>query len=213
MVLIILSPFLGFLFIESKMFKGDYDSEFWSNYGNFISGLFGPIVAVVGTIVSYLIHVSNREKQEMQQRPLLYISHGDFDHHLEIRIGNKGIGALIITDYQIKRVNEDTDEVISKFGGIYDVIKDIQGPYKNYSHSQENEVLAPGEEKNIFKLSTDKGKAVEKEFISARDKVRKVFKDIVIEVTYKDIYGKKMEVYKKSLKWFGRHFESPQVSH
>ena len=203
LVLVFVAPYISYILIH----QGEESGTFWGDYGKFVSGVLGPIVAIVGTLISYVIHRNNQEqnivnikRQEMLQRPLLFIDYWDGTNSLEINLRNKGIGPLIISGYKL--VSQEDGEI--KHEGIFQAIKGIGGTFDNYTGNQTNLVLSPDERRNLFKLS--KRENTNPDFEEQKEAVRRIFKDLKIVINYKDIYGQEMEPYQKSLSWFGRNY-------
>jgi hypothetical protein len=146
---------------------------------------------------------TNIKRQEMAQRPLLFVSYDDYENLIKLNLTNKGIGPAIIIDYKL--INSKTNEVYS---GVYQALNKIEGDniYTNYTGNQNKLVLSPGEVRNLFKLDQKKYSG-KKSYIELRKDVRKLFKDLEFEIRYKDVYESEMPIHRKSLEWFGRHFK------
>ena len=62
--------------------------------------------------------------------------------------------------------------------------------------------IPPGEQLGVHQLS---GNSEDRLFGEARDACRRALAETTVVLTYKDIYGRRMPVVTKSLRWFGRH--------
>jgi hypothetical protein len=180
------------------------NTEAWAHFGGYLNGVLTPIIAIVGLMITITIafyteqnNKLNIQKQEMQERPLVYITYGDYELNLELNIVNKGLGPLIVKDfYIINKINKD------KKSSIFDWITDVPGHYDNYTNNQNGLVLSPNEKLNLFKLS-DK----QEDFEERKLEIRKLFKDLRIVIIYSDVYDKNMPEYSRDLEWFGRNLD------
>lgn len=204
--LLILAPIIIYV---SNFRTGQFstNNQDWGNFGNYINGTLSPVIALLGTALTLLIwfisHEHNKtiiEKQEMEKRPLANIGYSDFEEKLEINLWNKGLGPLIVTKFSV--INR-TNGIVKD--SIYDWISDLGITLSNYSGNQDNLVLREGTKINLLRLEQAKN---DNEFSERRDSLRRVLKDLDIQIEYDDIYNKKMKTYRRSLKWFGRHFEN-----
>ena len=186
-----------------------FNNQDWGNFGDYLNGTLSPVIALIGVTLSFLIwlisHEHNKtiiEKQEMEKRPLANIGYKDFEKKLEINLWNKGLGPLIVTKFSVRDTSTNTVK-----DSIFDCIKTLGKPLNNYSGNQDNLVLRAGSKINLLLLEQGEEDEAD-EFSKQRDMLRKILSKLEIEIDYNDIYDNKMKTYKRSLKWFGRHFDN-----
>lgn len=210
---LIMAPILVFAW---NFWNSDFsmDSKDWANFGSFMNGVLAPIMALIGVYITIRINeISQKrnettiEKEEMAQRPLLYIYCGDYENHLRIAMQNKGLGVLMIKSYKIVQSIDPTKNVSS----FYELVKEYDAKLENYTGNMNSEIIKAGEEKELFKAINPwkddtklEYKKDQEEFKKMKNQIRKKFKDYTIKVKYTDIYGKKEFNYEKDLGWYGR---------
>lgn len=179
-----------------KLFSDNYSnrSSDWGDFGNFINGVTVPLITIVGLLLSYFVYIAssrNIERQIMSQKPLLYLSYEDYKNHITIRIVNKGIGVLIVTNYYL--LHDESGEITK---GFYQLLTDISNKNIKATSNEKGLILSPGEERIL--LDVDKAKEECLSFI------REKCKHLIVFVEYKDIYNNHLPKYSKSLEWLGR---------
>ena len=179
----------------------------WANFGTYLNGVLVPLIMLIGLLISYVISKNNERtnevsilRQEMRERPLLFITYKDFNESVSIIMINKGIGTLIVKEYYF--IEKATNE---KYPGIYEVMEKPEYEFGYFTSSQKDLILMPGESREIFHMEYDK-KDDKNDYEQRVERVRYRLKDFSINVLYTDLYGNKMPAYSKDLKMFGRHF-------
>lgn len=211
-IIIILIP----LFIYSLKFKDQtfsFNNQDWSHFGSYMNGVLAPIIALTGALITIVLNALSQarnralsEREEMSQRPLMHVYSGDYENRIKISMLNKGLGALIITKYEI--INTVTNE---KHGSFFDLVKQYDDKLENYTGDMTDQVLSPEEEKELF-LSENPWKDETKtsfkkdhdEYKQFAEELRNIFKDLKIVINYKNIYNTEMDTYELDLKWYGR---------
>lgn len=205
LLIVVLIPYAIYFF----NFRGEIlskDTSIWGDFGAYINGTIMPIIAIVGFIISYTIskyseeqNQNNIKRQEMLQRPLLYISCFDSNDRVSIKLTNKGIGPALLQDYKI--IDIDMEE---NYDSIYKVLKDLGSQtYSTYTGNLKNLILSPNETVNLFILDKEKYKSKTK-FEDLCIDVKDCFRYLRFEINYKDVYLNDMPLYERSLEWFGR---------
>jgi hypothetical protein len=168
------------------------DSKTLTNLDKVMGSILTPLVALVGISVSISINNNaqkNIARQEMLQKPLVYLRCLDYDDKIELNLQNKGLGPLIIKSYKIINFSEKKEYV-----GIFECLHGINGAYDNFTGNQDGLVLSANEQKNLFKL-----KKSNENFTHLRKEVRNRFSKLGFEIEYTDIYNNRnTNLYKKA---------------
>jgi hypothetical protein len=164
------------------------------------------MVALMALCVSFLsilltiwsLHLS-RQHNFKSLTPIASIACSDYENKLAVKIINTGIGPLIISTFRATRGNETEDDLVSLMPALPKGML-----WDTFFHDPDGACISPGEGLIILQLS---GNSKDIGFGNARDACRKALAETTVDLTFKDIYGRQMSPVKKSLGWFGRHFE------
>lgn len=201
----LISPYVLYYFNFRNVTLSESSND-WANFGSYISGVLSPTIMFIGLLISYVFSKNNERtnktailRQEMKEKPLLFISYNDFDTSVKISMTNKGIGTLIISDYYFE--NNVTKE---KFPGIFEVFDKPKTEFGYFTSNQKDLILMSGESREVFLIKFEKQEErIEYEEIISE--VRLKLKDYTLFVRYTDLYGNIMPVCEKNLKMLGRH--------
>jgi len=204
-VLVIL-PLLGY-YLNFKNTELSKDTELWGNFGDFLNGIYTPLIALVGIIVTFYLGIisdkrneSNLKIEQQKHRPILHIAYWDSEDYLKVSIHNKGNGPLIINTCKFINVENNVVEY-----RIYDCIPDLEKySYQNYTGIISNVVLKADEEFELFLYEV---KDEDNYTILNKTKIRKSLSKYKIVIKYEDVYENVMPLAERNLAWFGRHFE------
>lgn len=182
--------------------------EAWAYFGDFLNGIYTPLIALAGIIVTYYLGIisdrrndSNLKIEQQKHRPILHIAYWDAENSIKISIHNKGNGPLVISDCKFIDINQCN---IIKHR-IYDCIPDLVGDsYDNYTGNIMGIVLKADEEFELFSYERD---IEDVGTIHNKSEIRKQLSRYKIAIKYMDVYENVMPVAERSLIWFGRHFE------
>lgn len=181
------------------------NTQDWGTFGDYLNGFFTPLIALVGVIVTFKLGIisdtrneTNIKIEKLKHRPLLNISYYDGEDNLTISIKNKGNGPLIIKDYKLISLIDNTE--ISRLFDCLPTLKN-EDCYSNYTGNINNVVLKSDEEFELFSYTSR-----DKEFDCEENKaaIRKSLKDYKISIKYNDVYNEEMPLAQRSLEWFGR---------
>jgi len=160
-----------------------------------LMALFVSFLSILLTIVSLYL---SRQHNYKSLTPIASIPFSDYENQVAVKIKNTGVGPLIIGTFRATRGKRTEDDLISLMpelpqGMLWDTFfDDLDGA-----------CIPPGEQLGVLQLS---GNSEDRRFGEARDACRRALAEITVVLTYKDIYGRRMPVVTKSLRWFGRHF-------
>lgn len=192
-------------------FQLSSDTETWGQFGDYLNGTFMPIIALTGVIVTLFLGIisenrnnTNLKIEQQKQRPLLHIGYFDGESKILILIKNKGSGPLIITNYFLLNITDNT-----KVDSIFEVLPPLDISYNNFSPNLSNYVLSADEEMELLSIELTEEDFNDEEIInifeSGREQIRSVISKFKIIVEYNDVFGNKMPKYERSLEWFGRY--------
>lgn len=182
------------------------NNQDWGSFGDYLNGFFTPLVALVGVIVTFKLGIisdkrneTNIEIEKLKHRPLLNISYYDGEDELKISIENKGNGPLIIKDYKLVNITDN-----SEVSRLFDCLPELENDdcYSNYTSNINNVVLKSDEEFELFSYSS-----IDKDFDCENNKtfIRNSLKNFKISIKYNDVYNDEMPIAERSLEWFGRN--------
>jgi len=203
--IIILAPVITYL-IGFWGHSFSNKNQDWANFGNYINGVLGPIIALTGALITlalgFLTTERNRtliERETMKHRPLLEVFASNFDNKIEINLKNKGLGPLLVTDYKINNVKTGESK-----GGLYYWIQNISGTFNNYTGELNDLILAPSEVKNLLLFEKQDMTKIDTDYHRVREELRIILKDLEIEIGYNDIYNNEMPTRRYKFDWYGK---------
>jgi hypothetical protein len=159
------------------------------------------VCALFVSILSIFLTVRTLRLQRIHNfksvSPIASLLAADYEGELEVAIRNTGIGPLIIKRFTVNYGEQKNDTIIGLMPELPDGIY-----WTTFSPNVEGRCIPPNQDITIFKLNGDPS---DEAFASFRDKVRGVLSKLTVEVEYKDIYGRTMDLEKRDLKWFARN--------
>lgn len=160
-------------------------------------------IAVGISFISILLTVFSLRIQRIHNRktlkPIGNIIFADYEDKIAVNIKNTGVGPLIIKELKVSdNSGKSKINIIEWMPSHPDSIL-----WTNFFEDATGFVIPPGESLNIIELSTKDN--ISNSFAEFRDQVRTALSNLIVELTYKDIYDKKMPVNSGNLKWFGRN--------
>lgn len=179
------------------------DPTDWSNFGQYIGGVAGPIIGVINlAVLVYLalaVHRLETQREREFVRPFANLDSGDYEDNIYVKIQNVGLGPMVITKCECYSALEPTKKTA-------DLVKLMPGlggyPWKTFTIGGPPNVI-PRDGESILIQLTPKGE--EKEFAPLRTQVRRALRDIVVEVHYEDMFGNAMKPAVAALSGFSRH--------
>lgn len=209
-VILLLLPLIIY-YLNFKDYELSTSTETWGQFGDYLNGTFMPIIALTGVLVTLFLGIisdnrndTNLKIEQQKQRPLLHIGYFDGESKILIYIKNKGRGPLIITNYFLFNMTDNT-----QVNSIFDILPPLLINYNNYSTILNNYVLSVDEEMELLSLELTEEDLCDEEitkiFDAGKEQIRAMISKYKIIVEYNDVYGNKMPKYERSLEWFGRH--------
>jgi hypothetical protein len=170
---------------------------------NAISAMTGTLVALLAVIISALSVFftwralkHQREHNSMSVRPLPYITVGDYEDKIYVKIRNNGTGPLIVKKLEVVGASKPSESLVNNMPslrpGIY---------WTNFSGPNEGRSIPVGGEMMLLELSDPH---LSEEFLLSRDEVRAALGRLSLTLDYTDIYSNKLPPCSRDLKWFHR---------
>jgi len=201
---IIISLPIIFYIINFRNGKFSDNNDDWGKFGDYLSGFFSSLIALMGILVTYYLgvisdkrNVNNLNVEKLKHRPILFIGYWDAQNKMEIYIENKGKGPLIIKEYNL--INLFSSKIENR---VFDILPRLsKDRYQNYTGNLNELVLKPDEKFQLFLF--ENGQCRED-----RKLVRQSLKDYKLCIKYNDVYNEIMPLAERDLSWFGRNLNS-----
>jgi hypothetical protein len=163
------------------------------------------ITASCALLVSFLSIVLTVWTLRVQRRhnflsvtPIASIPINDYEDNIAVKVKNTGVGPLLIETFRATDGHEEKDDLISWMPSL------PTGMYwSTFYDDIDGLCIPPGDEAVLLRLQGDPN---DTRFIEARDSTRRALSALIVTVTYKDIYSRRMSSKTRNLSWFGRHF-------
>lgn len=158
-----------------------------------VAALLVSFLSIIFTVVALRIQRSHNFKS---LTPVAFISIGDYEDRLTIKIKNHGVGPLMIK--QLKVFKEE-----KQYSAVVDCMpRGIS--WQTFTGDVSGWWLAAGSEITLLNLT---GNYKNKAFQQRRDACRLALSQLRIEIHYADVYNRKMPVSERGLDWFGRNLK------
>lgn len=169
-----------------------------------VAALAGVVIALCALFVSWRANRTARKTLEIQHKhnvlsvkPIPEITVADYEDSLRVRIRNNGMGTMIITSAEFTNQSHTKGSLIAMMPALPN-----GRVWNHFTTDIEGRSLQPGKMLPLLDLTASEG---EGNFGVARDLVRSHLKEIVVIVSYTDVYESKFSAYTKDLTWFGRN--------
>ena len=170
----------------------EYLLKFLKDYKDEIQSI-TALVAIAFTAITLWIQ---RRHNFKSVTPIAHFGVGNYENEISVRLGNKGVGPLIVKEFEVSNGSRQENDLISFMP------KQPQGIFwKTYYQNFSDSCISPNQEIIILQLV---GNLTDENFISFRDDVRRSLSKLSITVTFTDIYNRDMPKKIKSLDWFDR---------
>jgi hypothetical protein len=163
------------------------------------------ILAVLASAASFIIAAVSMRVQRIHNResvlPIGNVGAGDYENEIFVRIWNYGVGPMIIK----KVVVERKGDVEQPRPAIVDFMPKLPGNYlwSTFVRDISDRAIPATDHISLISLEGDEGN---RDFVAARETVRKALSGLTVKVEYEDVYGENMPPAVRSLEWFGRHW-------
>lgn len=169
--------------------------------GNSLLQNFVAISAVVISLIALFVSLWSlrvqRKHNKKTVRPAGHVQLHDSLQGLCVRIVNKGCGPMYIKEFTAVQ-----NEII-KHNIVYHLPDVILNGITHQTHTEpEGYWLVPGEELVLLKLQGDH---TDQRFVQVRDSVRLILSQMVVRLTFCDVYDQTHPVFEKSLSWYRRN--------
>jgi len=161
-----------------------------------ICALLTSFVSIILTLFTLFIQ---RRHNYKSLTPIASIPVSDYENKLEVKVGNTGVGPLIVNNFKAFNKEDCKGNIISFMPNSPPSIF-----WETFYEDLDGLCIPQNQSVSLIKLSGDFD---DKEFVKFRDEVRKALSDLSIKVTYKDVYGRDMPAKERDLSWFGRQLD------
>lgn len=213
-ILIVLPFLIYFSKFYNTTLSADHDN--WSKFGEYLNGIFSPLIALIGFFITiYIDKISTKRNEnnllidQQKHRPIIDYSILDEEDHIKISIKNKGEGPLIINENYLINNNIDVHDYQNRYT-FFEIIPEMNFAYSAYTGNLTNKVLSKNEEIILFEYlnpiqNGDNLNNIQAENINL---IRENIGQYTLIIKYKDIYQIEMPTFSKDLNWLLRNFNN-----
>lgn len=171
-----------------------------------IATVASAVVAAVAVFLSFVslyisfasLRYQNRHN-ELSVRPLAYVTLGDYEDRLFVKIKNNGTGPMIIKSILVVGAANPADPLILSMPRLLPKVS-----WTNFVEDCVGRSVPAGDELALLDLSSGSSSSVG-QFEISRDKVREALGKLQVHVIYTDIYGNELPKAERSMKFFHRN--------
>ena len=178
----------------------EYVIKFLTDYSDVstaIIALCALIVSFISVLLSFFSFYIQRSHNHKSVTPIASIGVSDYENLIEIEITNNGIGPMLVTKFKVFSEIESDDDLISFMPELPQGIT-----WDTFYANIDGLCIPPNQSISLLRLSGDE---TDKLFSNFRDLVRQHLSKLSLELTYKDIYKRKMPLKQRSLSWYKRN--------
>jgi hypothetical protein len=172
---------------------------------NAVAAVASAVMAAVAVFLSFVsLFVSHaalkhqRKHNQLTVRPLAYVTFGDYEDQLFVKVRNNGTGPMIVKSIKIVGAPNPSLPLIV---AMPELLPNVN--WTNFVEDCAGRSVPPGDELVLLDLSSESSLSNE-HFEVSRDKVREALGKLQVLVTYTDIYGTSLPSAKRSLDFFHR---------
>ena len=177
---------------------------------NAISAMAGATVALLALIISVISVFftwralkHQRTHNSMSVRPLPYITVGDYENTIYVKIRNNGTGPLIVKSLTVPGSRDPSAPLIDNMPSLLPGVD-----WTNFVGTANGRSIPVGGEMVLLELSDSKQTG---RFELSRNKVREALGELSLALEYTDIYGNELASCSRDLKWFHRTLELTNI--
>ena len=146
--------------------------------------------AILTSVVSIILTIQTLKTQKQHNlksvKPIGYIISGNYENDIYIAIGNNGIGPLIIKEFKVSNSRLSALNLIDIIpSNINDNVT-----WKDYTSNIVGRAIKSGDRIYLLRLSFDEIEMQQDKNIAIKKELREFLQDLILELTYTDIYEK-----------------------
>jgi hypothetical protein len=158
--------------------------------------LFAFLMSVLSVFFTWRSLKHQRTHNSLSVRPLPYITVGDYEDNIYVKIRNNGTGPLIVQSLTVSGANDPTAPLVTNMPSLLTGVA-----WTNFVGATEGRSIPVGGELVLLELSDP---SLGGRFQLSRDMVRAALGKLSLSLNYTDIYGSKLPPCSRDLKWFHR---------
>lgn len=174
--------------------------------GSAVLAAIAIVLSFVSLYVAYAALKHQREHNRLSVRPLAYVTLGDYQNQLFVKLRNNGTGPLVIKNITVVGADDPTQPLIAAMPALLPKVS-----WTNFVEDCSGRSVPAGGELVLLDLSADSS-ASSGQFELSRDRVRLALGKLEVRAEYTDIYGSTLPVAKRSLKFFHRLLSPEQLA-
>jgi hypothetical protein len=155
-------------------------------------------LSLVSLFVSLAALRHQRQHNQLTVRPLAYVTLGDYEDQLFVKVRNNGTGPMIVNSIKIIGASAPSQPLIVAMPKLLPKVF-----WTNFVEDCAGRSVPVGDELVLLHLSSSSSTS-QGQFAISRDKVREALGELKVIVTYTDIYGTSLPRAERSLKFFHR---------
>jgi hypothetical protein len=167
-------------------------------------------VAVVLSLISlYVAHAAlkhQREHNRLSVRPLAYITIGDYENQLYVKLRNNGTGPMVVKSISVVGAKDPSQPLVNAMPQLHPKVS-----WTNFVEDCSGRSVPAGGELVLLDLSSESSTS-QGQFTLSRDRVRLALGKLRVCAEYTDIYGTKLPATNRDLQFFHRTLSVAQLA-
>lgn len=179
---------------------------------NAVAAIGSAVLAGIAVLLSLVsVYVSNaalrhqREHNRLSVRPLAYITLGDYENWLFVKLRNNGTGPMIIKSLSIVGAQDESKPLVNAMPQLHPNVS-----WTNFVEDCSGRSIPAGGELVLLDLSSESSSS-QGQYALSRDNVRLALGKLEIRAEYTDIYGTELPISKRKLGFFHRMLTREQL--
>lgn len=162
-------------------------------------------LSLISLCVSFLTLRHQREHNRLSVRPLAYITIGDYENQLYVKLRNNGTGPMVVKFITVIGAPDQSQPLVSAMPQLHPEVN-----WTNFVEDCSGRSVPVGGELVLLDLSSECS-SLQDQFSLSRDRVRLALGKLKVCVEYTDIYGTKLPASNRDLQFFHRMLSATQL--
>ena len=162
----------------------------------FIIAVSAIVISITAILLAVMTLKMQREHNMLSIRPICFVDVFDYSNRTAVELYYGAIGPMIINDINLSRGVEYRENLLDWMPKIEAGLR-----WENHTSDMKLSVIPAGSTLTILAFGAEEEN---QDAILFRNQIRKIMSELTVEVTYSNIYDKKLPVASRKLEIFGR---------